>query len=117
MALTGTARMICMFEIHQCCGRQMPTPGKKGMLLPGLQMSPARSSEPGCGIPGSKRHLPSCLRLVFKYRAPAQLRSAETSKIEGAELNAPCPEAPRSACYTSTPSRARLGAYSVDCVT
>ena len=28
--------------------------------------------------------LTSCLRLVFKYRAPAQLRSAEASKIEGA---------------------------------
>src|ERR1017187_6388200 len=36
---------------------------------------------------------------------------------KGRELNAPCPEAPRSACYTSTPSRALLGAYSVGCVT
>jgi hypothetical protein len=44
----------------------------------------------------------------------AQLRTTEK---KGRELNAPCIEAPRSACQTSTPSRARLGACSVGCLT
>jgi hypothetical protein len=52
---------------------------------------------------------------VFIYRgALAQLRTTEQ---KGRELNAPCIEAPRSACQTSTPSRARWGACSVGCLT
>ena len=47
----------------------------------------------------------------------AAIGSHSSRTKRGRELNAPCPEAPRSACYTSAPSRALAGACSVGCVT
>jgi hypothetical protein len=88
----------------------------KGVYV-AAQMPRALTRDPQCAILSPKTTPPPCLPRVFTHRALTLLRTAETSKLKGRELNAPCPEAPRSACYTSTPSRARLGACSVDCVT
>ena len=44
---------------------------------------------------------------VFIFRGIVHATTTTGSKRRG--LNAPCPEAPRSACQTSTPSRAHLG--------
>jgi hypothetical protein len=80
-------------------------------------MPRALTRDPQCAILSPKTTPPPCLPRVFTHRALTLLRTAETSKLKGRELNAPCPEAPRSACYTSTPSRALSGACSVGSVT